>query len=199
MPQLIKQTRVVAYPFQGYWADVGTVQAYYEANMSLLVEAPALDLYDPDWIIHTKSEERPAAEIGGQARVEGNLICDGCRINGSVTRSVIAPGVVIAEGAIVRDSILLTDTVVEAGAIVDRCVVDKGARIGAGALVGDGEDNTPNQLTPDLLNTGLTLIGRGAEIPANAQIGRNVVIRPRVDAVAFGKNLSVPSGRTIGK
>jgi glucose-1-phosphate adenylyltransferase len=198
MPRLIKQTHVVAHQFQGYWADVGTVQAYYEANMALLVETPALDLFDPDWVIHTKSEERPAAEIGPVARVEGNLICDGCRINGSVTRSVISPGVVIAEGAIVRDSIILTDTVIEAGAVIDRCILDKGVHVGAGALVGDGEDNTPNQQAPDLLNTGLTMVGISAKIPAGAIIGRNVVIRPHVGSQAFDTSLTVPSGRTVG-
>jgi glucose-1-phosphate adenylyltransferase len=166
--------------------------------MALLVETPALDLFDPDWVIHTKSEERPAAEIGPVARVEGNLICDGCRINGSVTRSVISPGVVIAEGAIVRDSIILTDTVIEAGAVIDRCILDKGVHVGAGALVGDGEDNTPNQQAPDLLNTGLTMVGISAKIPAGATIGRNVVIRPHVGSHAFDTSLTVPSGRTVG-
>jgi glucose-1-phosphate adenylyltransferase len=198
MPRLIRETRVVAHPFQGYWADVGTVQAYYEANMALMVETPALDLFDPDWVIHTRSEERPAAEIGPQARVNGNLICDGCRIYGSVTRSVIAPGVVVAEGAVVRDSILLTDTVVEAGAVVDRCIIDKGVVIGAGALVGDGDDNAPNMLTPELLNTGLTLIGRGATIPAGVKVGRNVVVRSRAGAAAFGGSTSIASGKNVG-
>jgi glucose-1-phosphate adenylyltransferase len=197
MPRLIKQTRVLAHPFQGYWADVGTVQSYYEANMALLVETPALDLYDPDWVIHTKSEERPAAEIGPNARVDGNLICDGCRIYGSVTRSVIAPGVVIAEGAVVRDSVILSSAMIEPGAVVDRCILDSGVRIGAEALVGHGEDNTPNQQAPDLLNTGLTVIGRNAEVPAKARVGRNVVIRPRAGASAFGVDQSVGSGQTV--
>lgn len=199
MPTLIRQTRVIAYPFHGYWADVGTVQAYYEANMALLIEAPALDLYDPEWVIHTQSEERPAVEIGATARVEGNLLCDGCRIYGSVMRSVIAPGVVIAEGATVRDSILLTGTVVEAGAVIDRCILDKNVVVGANARLGDNDDNTPNQSAPELLNTGLTLVGRNAQIPSGARIGRNVIIRPGVTASAFGTDPVVPSGRTIGK
>ena len=103
MTQVIKQTQVASYHFHGYWADVGTVQSYYEANMALLVETPALDLYDLEWLIHTRSEERPAVEIGTAARAEGNLLCDGCRIYGQVSRSIISPGVVVEEGAIVRD------------------------------------------------------------------------------------------------
>jgi glucose-1-phosphate adenylyltransferase len=199
MPTIIGQTSVAAYHFQGYWADVGTVQAYYEANMALLVETPALDLYDPEWVIHTKSEERPAALIGPEARVEGNLLCDGCQIHGQAIRSVIGPGVIVAPGAIVRDSILMTGTVVEQGAIVDHCILDKDTVIGAGVRMGDGDDNTPNQAAPERLNTGLTVAGRRARIPAGAIVGRNVVIGARAGASAFGADKTVASGRTIGK
>lgn len=197
MPKIIAQTNVVAYHFQGYWADVGTVQSYYEANMALLVETPALDLYDPEWVIHTKSEERPAVELGAEARVDGNLLCDGCRVYGQVIRSVIAPGVVVSPGAVVRDSILMTDTIVHEGAVVDRCIVDKEVVVGAHALLGDGDDNTPNQVVPDRLNTGLTLVGRRAHIPAGARIGRNVVLLPRLTEASFRDGLIVASGRTM--
>jgi glucose-1-phosphate adenylyltransferase len=199
MPKVIAQTNVVAYNFQGYWADVGTVQAYYEANMALLVETPALDLYDPEWIIHTRSEERPAAEIGADARVDGNLLCDGCRVNGQVLRSVIGPGVLIEAGAVVRDSILMTGAIIEAGAVIDHCILDKEVVVGAGTLLGNGDDNTPNQAAPEQLNTGLTLAGRRARIPAGATIGRNVVIKPRVVEKDFPGDKTVPSGHVIGK
>jgi glucose-1-phosphate adenylyltransferase len=199
IPKVVGQTSVGAYHFQGYWADVGTVQAYYEANMALLVETPALDLYDPEWVIHTRSEERPAALVGPEARVEGNLLCDGCQIYGQVIRSVIAPGVVVANGAVVRDSILMTDTQVGPGAVVDRCILDKEVVVGEGARLGDGEDNTPNQAAPERLNTGLTVVGRKARVPAGAVVGRNVVIMSRVAEAAFGKQKTVVSGMTIGK
>ncbi len=197
MPQLLKRTHVRSYQFQGYWADVGTVQAYYEANMALLAESPALDLYDPDWVIHTRSEERPSAEIGAAARVDGNLLCDGCRIYGTVVRSVISPGVVVAAGAVIRDSILLPGVMVAAGAVIDRCVIDKDAQIGADAMVGDGDDITANIQSPELLNTGLTLVGRGAQIPAGARVGRNVVIKSRATTQQFGGGV-VASGATVG-
>ncbi len=116
-----------------------------------------------------------------------------------MARSIIAPGVVVAEGAVVRDSILLSATVVEPGAVVDRCIIDKEVVIGSGAVVGDGEDNTPNQRSPDLMNTGLTLVGRSAYIPPNVRIGRNVIIRPRVTAASFGGQTVVSSGATINR
>ena len=113
--------------------------------------------------------------------------------------SIIGPGVIIAPGAIVRDSILMTDTIVEAGAIVDHCILDKETVVGAAARVGDGDDNTPNQAAPERLNTGLTVAGRRAHIPAGAVIGRNVVIGARTGESAFGADKTVASGQMVGK
>jgi glucose-1-phosphate adenylyltransferase len=197
IPKIVPVKQVYAYRFHGYWVDAGTVQSYYEANTALLGETPALDLYDPEWVIHTRSEERPAAQIGPEARVEGNLLCDGCRVDGTVLRSVISPGVYVAPGAVVRDAIVMTDTVVEAGAQLDRAIVDKRVRVEQGARLGWGDDNTPNQRWPERLNTGLTIVGKSAVVPQGTVVGRNVVIFPGVKAATYpGKE--VPSGDTIG-
>jgi len=197
IPQLVSVKQVYAYRFHGYWIDAGTVQAYYEANMALLGETPALDLYDPEWVIHTRSEERPAALIGPEARVEGNLLCDGCRVDGTVLRSVISPGAYVAPGAMVCDAIIMTDTVIEAGAQVDRAIVDKQVRVEEGARLGWGDDNTPNQRWPERLNTGLTIVGKGAIVPKGMTVGRNAVIFPGVTAKAY-RGTVVASGETIG-
>jgi glucose-1-phosphate adenylyltransferase len=199
LPKLVSKATVWSYNFQGYWADVGTVQAYYEANMGLLAETPALDLYDPEWVIHTRSLERPAAEIGAEARVDGNLLCDGSRVHGTVSRSILSPGVYVAPGAVVRDSILLGNVSVGAGAVIDRCIVDQDVEVGAGALLGDGNDNTPNAEHPHLLNTGLTLVGQRAQIPEGVRVGRNVVVYPRSTAAAFSKSREIDSGATVGR
>ena len=196
IPTLVNEGRVFAYTFRDYWADVGTIQAYFEANMMLLNETPALDLYDPDWVIHTKSGERPTAYIGPDARVEGNLVCDGCRIDGTVLRSIIAPGVYVAPGAVVRDSIVMNDVVIGEGAIVDRAILDKKVRVGANARVGDSDDNTPNERAPERLNTGITVIGKHTTLPANLVVGRNVEIGAYLKENAFITS-SVPSGATI--
>jgi glucose-1-phosphate adenylyltransferase len=197
IPRLVSARRVAAYRFYGYWVDAGTVQAYYEANMALLGETPALDLYDPEWVIHTRSEERPAALIGPDARAEGNLLCDGCRVEGTVLRSVISPGAYVAAGALVSDSIIMTDTVIEAGAQVDRAIVDKKARVEGGVRLGWGDDNTPNQRYPERLNTGLTLVGKHAVVPAGTIVGRNAVIHPRAASGAY-PGAQIASGETIG-
>jgi glucose-1-phosphate adenylyltransferase len=196
IPSLLGHYRVYAHTFLGYWDDVGTVQSYWDANMALLAESPMLDLYDPNWVIHTRSEERAAAFVGAQARVNGNLLCDGSRIDGVVSRSIISPGVYVASGAIVRDSIIMNDTIIGDGAVVDRAIVDKQVAIGAGARIGASDDNTPNQRAPQRLNTGITMIGKRARIPAGLQIGRNVEIGPEVHADDLPAE-NVPSGTTI--
>jgi glucose-1-phosphate adenylyltransferase len=199
LPRIVRERKAYAYNFQGYWADVGTVQSYYEANMSLLAETPALDLYDFEWVIHTQSSQRPGADITETATIENSLICDGCRVEGYVTRSIISPGVHIAPDATVRDSIILNDTIIGSGAVVDRCVLDEGVQIDERVLLGDGQDNTPNRDTPERLNTGLTLVGMRSHVPAGARVGRNVIIRPRTNAEVFTQHNVVPSGATLGR
>ena len=197
IPALVRSQKVYAYPFHSYWADVGTLQAYYEANMALLGETPALDLHNPERVIHTRSEERPAAHLGPEARVEGSLLCDGSQVEGTVINSVISPGVYVAPGAVVRDSIVMTDARVEAGAVVDRAIVDKRVTVGAAAKLGADGVNTPNLKWPERLNTGITVVGKRAAIPPGATIGRNVVIFPRATAKDY-PGLEVASGETIG-
>jgi glucose-1-phosphate adenylyltransferase len=128
--------------------------------------------------------------------MEGNLLSDGCRVEGTVMRSIIAPGVHVAPGAVVRDAIIMNDTVIEPGAHVDRAIVDKRVCVGEGATLGQGDDNTPSRRWPERLNTGLTLVGKSAVIPPNTTIGRNVVIGPHASQRSFGGN-EVPSGETI--
>ena len=107
--------RVFGYRFDGYWQDVGTIQSYWEANMALLDDHPELDLYDKEWLIHTRSEERAPAQIGQTAQVHRSLISHGCIIDGTVVNSVLSPGVRVEVGAVVRDSIVMFDTVIRRG------------------------------------------------------------------------------------
>lgn len=200
MPAMLaEEMNIFAYHFFGYWEDVGTVQSFWEANMSLLAEDPALDLYDGQWVVHTRSEERAPVYVGPNAQVDGNLISNGCRVEGIVQRSVLAPGVYVADGAVVKDSVVFADSRIEAGAVVDRCIVDKQAVIGAEAQVGAGDDNTPNRALPERLNTGITLIGRNSHVPDKMVLGRNVVVHAFTGAEAFGRKKKIPSGADVGK
>lgn len=196
IPYMIARGGVFAYPFEGYWQDVGTIQSYWEANMDLLLDPPPLNLYDPDWRMHTRSEERPPAKLLEGAVVTQSLISHGCLIRGTVEHSVLSPGVVVRAGAVIRDSVIMTDTVIGEGAVLDRCIVDKEVVIGPGAQLGVGDGDIPNMLEPTRLNTGITLLGRKAHIPAGVTIGRNVLIAPDVQERHFTSR-DVSSGDAV--
>jgi glucose-1-phosphate adenylyltransferase len=190
--------RVFGYRFEGYWQDVGTIESYWQAQMGLLDEHPALDLYDKDWLVHTRSEERAPARIGPTANVHRSLISHGCLIAGTVERSVLSPGVRVDPGAVVRDSIVMFDTVIRAGAVVDHSIIDKEVSIGPNAVVGMGTDyDTANRQEPTRLNTGITVVGKRAVIPAGMRIGRNVKIAENARKVDFGARKQIPSGGTV--
>ena len=196
LPNIIRSHKVCSYMFEGYWADVGTLQAYWEANMALLAETPALDLYDPEWVIHTRSEEQPPVKIGPSAWVGGNLLSNGCIVEGVVESSVLSPGVRVEPGAVVRDSVIMNDAVIGVNARVERAIVDKAVYVGEGTEIGYGVDNIPNRLYPNRLNTGLTVIGKRARIPAGIKIGHNVIINPHVNEAYFHGDF-IPSGETV--
>src|SRR5438034_3456555 len=189
--------RVFGYHFDGYWQDVGTVQSYWEANLALLEDNAALDLYDRDWLIHTRSEERAPAQVGPTAQVHRSLISHGCVINGTVVNSVLSPGVRVDVGAVVRDSIVMFDSVIRSGAVVDRSILDKEVVVGPGAIVGDGPDyDTPNKQEPGRLNTGITVVGKRASIPPGSRMGRDAKIAGDVKATDFTTRV-VRSGSSV--
>jgi glucose-1-phosphate adenylyltransferase len=193
---LARGERVFAYPFSGYWQDVGTVQAYWAAHMSLLDEPPAFDLYDRSWIVHTRSEERPPAHVYSPAQVVSSLISHGCIIKGRVERSVLSPGVVVEEGAVVRESIVLFDTVIGAGSVVERAILDKEVVVGKNSRIGYGDDMTPNKQEPTRLDSGITLVGKRSRLPDNLTVGRNCKIGTDLLPQDF-PTTTLASGETI--
>lgn len=196
IPEMVANDRVYAYPFSGYWVDVGTIQSYWETNLALLEPDNGLHLGDMDWVIHTRSRERPPVHLGRRAVVEDALLSNGCDIQGTVIHSVLSPGVIVEAGAVVRDSVIMNDTVVRAGALVDRCVLDKEIVVGRGAQLGCGDDRTPNQLEPANLDTGITILGKRARVPGDALIGRNCRIDPGTTGEDYD-SLVVPGGGTV--
>ncbi|MBV9580804.1 MAG: glucose-1-phosphate adenylyltransferase, partial [Chloroflexi bacterium] len=189
VPRMVAMDRVFAYPFLSYWRDVGTIQSYWESNMGLLKEPPDFDLYDTDWVIHTRSEERPPARVTERGRIVCSLISHGSIINGTVEHSVLSPGVFVAEGAVVRDSILFGDCIVGPGSVVDRAILDKHVVVGADVRLGDGSDNRPNRSQPRNLQSGITVVGKGARIPSGLRIGRNCLIAADVIERDFQRHL----------
>jgi glucose-1-phosphate adenylyltransferase len=193
---MVASHRVFAYPFRGYWVDVGTVAAYWETNLALLEDEPGLDLNDQSWVIHTRSEERPPARCLPAGEVHNCLLSNGCVVNGTVINSVHTPGVRVERGAVVRDSVVMNDTTIRAGARIDRCVLDKEIVVGSEAQLGVGDENTANAREPGNLNTGITVVGKRALIPAGAIVGRNCRIDSNVTPDDFD-GTSLASGGTV--
>jgi len=198
IPHIVEMDKAYAYPFLGYWVDVGTIQAYWETSMALLQENPGLDLYDPAWVIHTRSEERPPVKCIPPGELINSMASNGCVIKGMVTNSVLSPGVCVEKGAVVRDSVIMNDTIIRAGAVVNCCILDKEIEIGANAQLGTGKDDTPNKLEPANINTGITIVGKRAQIPAGVVIGRNCRIDPSTTPEDY-ESKEVPSGGTVSK
>ncbi|MDI6783835.1 MAG: glucose-1-phosphate adenylyltransferase subunit GlgD, partial [bacterium] len=178
VPKLFQKHRVFGYEFQGYWRDVGTVASYYEANMDLLKHPPLLELDDPDWIIHTKSEERPPAKLDTQAKVRRSLVANGCVISGYVENSILFPGVMIEPDVIVKDSIIMTDSLIAKDSVIERTIIDKLVQINENCHLGYGEiGNSPN--------AGIVIIGKTAQIPKSTKIGRGCTIDAKVQETDF--------------
>jgi glucose-1-phosphate adenylyltransferase len=190
VPRMVEVDRVFAYPFRGYWRDVGTIHSYWESNMGLLNEPPDFDLYDTDWVIHTRSEERPPARVTERGSIITSLISHGCIVNGTIEHSVLSPGVFVAEGAVVNDSILFPDCIVGPGSVLDRVILDKNVVVGADVRLGEGEDVRPNRTQPRNLQSGITVVGKGARIPSGLRIGRNCLIAADVMERDFQRFLS---------
>jgi glucose-1-phosphate adenylyltransferase len=201
IPSVIKKDRVFAYPFSGYWRDVGTLAFYYEAHLALLNLRSRLT---PEaWGVQTNLEEeglrgdRPAVLLQKNARVVRTFLSADTIIEGRVEGSVLSPGVRVAKGAQVFNSILMHDCQIEAGVYLDRVIVDKKVRIGKQASI-IGRADCPNREFPEHLKEGLTLIGKRASIPSKIKIQGNTIIGPSVSEEDF-PGLVLDQGETVRK
>jgi len=195
-PMLAAGETLNAWEFEGYWEDVGALGAYYRANLELLAPEPRLVLHDPSWPLLTRDEERPPVLIRDQASVEDSLVANGCRVAGTVRRSVLFPGAVIEHGAVVVDSLVMQDAVIERRARVDRAIVDKLARIGEEAVVGWG--SAPQDPAHAWLE-GLALVGKDARIPPGARVGRAAVVGIGAGETDFAAGPLQPGGTTASR
>jgi glucose-1-phosphate adenylyltransferase len=139
----------------------------------------------------------PPLKAGPNSNINRSILSSGCIINGYVQNSVLSPGVFVEEGATVVDSILFDDCHISAGAVVERSIFDKLAFLGAHSQVGWGDDYTPNQEEPQVLHSGITIVGKRVRIPSGIRIGRNCIIGSAVreedfpaDYVASGSSIS---------
>lgn len=201
IPKAIARDNVFAYSFQGYWRDVGTIQAYWEATMDVL--DPGSGISPEAWGVRSNSEsgagvaDWPPSRFLAGCSVSSSMISAGCVIGGDVRNSVLSPGVVVEAGARINNSIILNECVIEKNAVVDLAIFDKRVRVGRSAVVGSGENrNVPNRMYPKHLYTGITLVGKGTSVPAKAVIGRNCIVSPLKNLDEF-HGLVLRDGETI--
>lgn len=176
IPNMMKAgEKLVAYAFDGYWKDVGTLDSLWEANMDLLNPNIPIDLYDPDWKMYSRNLVLPPQYIGENAVVENSMITDGCDVEGTVDFSVIFEGVKIEPGATVTDSIIMPGSVIKSGAVVEyaiigeNCVVGEGSKIGARPETFDNRDDW-----------GIAVVGHNITISENAKVLPKQIISENV-------------------
>jgi len=198
IPRIMKDHRVYCFIFDGYWRDVGTIEAYWTTHQEALESGSGLNM--ADWGVRTNMNLEnlcnlmPSKILPG-ARVRNSIISQGCVIEGEVTGSILSPGVFVGKGSRVEKSVIMNDSRVEQGTIVSHAILDKDTHIGKGCRVGVGEP-AENRLTPHLLSCGLTVFGKNAVLPARGSVGKNCIIHPGVGEEDY-KTRDIPSGETV--
>ena len=153
---------------RGYWRDVGTLDAYYEASMDLVAVEPGFNLYNTEWPIFTNPPQYPPAKFvfdeAGRTGAAFNSIVSGGSIisGGTVRRSVISPAVVVEQGALVEESVIMDNVRIGEGAVVRRAIIDKNVVVAAGARVGTDPDLDASHFT--ISPRGIVVIGKGEKV-----------------------------------
>jgi glucose-1-phosphate adenylyltransferase len=179
IPVFIDKYRAFGYPFEDYWRDVGTVQAYWESNMEIFNETFGINL--EDWNLATNFDEegrigdRSPTFIKHSANVVNSFISHGCKIEGIVKNSVLSPGVHVSSNAIVNNSIILHETQIGADSSLHYCVVDKAVIIGKQCHLGKADADSSN----------LCLIGKQSIIPDKIKIGKFCKVFPQTDLTHY--------------
>ena len=164
--------KMYAYPFEGYWKDVGTVQSLWEANMDLIADPPLLKLDDPSWRIYSKTMSLPAHVVGKNAEIRNSLVTEGSVVNGTVRHSVLFGGSVVEDGAFVEDSVVFPGAVIKRGARITKAIIGENSVIGENCVIGgplrEGE-KVDNKLTGDIALIGNDItVDDGVYMPQGA-------------------------------
>ena len=150
--------KLYAYPFSGYWKDVGTIVSLWESNMDLIGEEPVLDFSDKKFRIFSRNTARPPQWIAKGAEISNAMISSGCRIYGKVENSILSGGVTVEEGAEVYDSVIMSDVTISRGAKVYTAIIDSDATVAEGATVGQAGNGKDK----------ITVIAKGTTVRADA-------------------------------
>ncbi len=173
---LPKRCAIYGYKSYDYWSYARTIDMYYKTNMEFLEGRIKLS----KWQVCTNLIEGCAMKDRVPARIEGKVlhsyIGDGCVIKGTVINSILSPGVIVKENAEVIDSVILHNNIIKNSARLKKVICDKGCEIGENVEIGLFGEGIPSNEYKELLNTGLTIIGKGVKIAPKVRIGANTVI-----------------------
>lgn len=193
---LAEQKNIFISKYQGSWRNIRTVQTYWKSNLETTEDIPKINLYDHEWPIFTRSEEKPPVKFGPDSLSTKSLIANGAIINGRVENSVIGPGVYVEEGAMVKDSIILNDSIIRKNSLVNKTIVDKNVEIEENVKIGYGNDFKINSDAENSLENGLNLIAKNIKITSGTIVHRNCRIDRDIKAGEFENN-EIKSGTTV--
>lgn len=165
---------MVAYPFSGYWKDVGTVQSFWEAHMDLLGYPPVLDLNDSNWRIYTRNPVMPPHFVGAEAYVRNSLICEGCVVEGAVENSILFSGATVEKGARVTDCVILPNAHVGANCDLHKAIVGENTQVGAFTVMGG--PLRPGEKVNNALTGDITLVGNDVVVPPCSYLAQGAVL-----------------------
>ena len=167
---LANQEKMFAYPFEGYWKDVGTISSLWEANMDLLGDRPVLSLSDETWRIYSRHGAAAPQFVGAEASITNSSITAGCEILGEVRNSILGPGVKVGKGSVVVDSVIMADVTIEDGATVRYAILDENVTVGKNATVGESRDTASD----------VAVIGADVTVPAGSVVPAGAMISEQV-------------------
>lgn len=145
---LADKHRLMAYRFEGYWKDVGTIDSLWQANMDLLGKNPAFDISSKDGNkIFARNTAMPSSFLAEGSTIHDSFIAEGCEVFGSVTHSILSTGCTVGKGAEITDSVIMPNVVVENGACIRSAIIAEGCHIKAGAQVGDYKSGSSRKIT----------------------------------------------------
>lgn len=136
---LSSSKRLFAYPFEGYWKDVGTIHSLWEANMDLLCPAPELNLNDPSWRIYTRSPNQPAEFIASDAKLSNCMINEGCIVHGEISHSILFFGVEVGEGSVITDSVIHPKVKIGRNVHIHKAIITENTVIKDNMIIGSPE------------------------------------------------------------
>ena len=167
IPAMLRQGEYLyAWPFRGYWKDVGTIESLWNANMDLLGEVPALDINDSNWRIHSRNPIEPPHYLGRSAEVQNAIVSGGCEIDGKVEHSLLSSNVKVGKDTRIEDSVIMSDVTVGKGVRIDYAIIDEGAVIGDHAVIGE----------PRSAGKGITVIGRGVRVEDGRSVAGGTIL-----------------------